>query len=863
MIKSIWGDEFNIEETPIKNKQLLNKLSKPKNTELTEKNLKSKTLDIEDRLNIINTNVLRILGKQKDNILVIRDRQTLTNYIDKAIKYGRIAIDTETNNSLDPLTCKLMGPCIYTKGEKQVYIPLHHIDYRTGKLLPNQLTENDVKEEFQRLIDANTKIIMHNGKFDYKVIHCTCDIDLPIYWDTMIAARLIDENEPSAGLKQQYIDKIDPEQEKYDIEHLFENVEYAQVDPEIFAMYAATDALMTDRLYEWQVEEFKDPSLNGVYNIFMNIEMPLTIVVAKMELEGIGVDLEYAERLSKKYHNLSDECNVKINQEMDKILPLIKEWELSPEANEKSKSKTGKLATKSKKDQLDNPIKLDSPTQLAILVYDILKSPQVSTKSPRGTGVDELTALYRKTNNKLFELMLEKRTLDKLLNTFIDKLPKDINPKDNKIHCQFNSLGTDTGRFSSSSPNLQQIPRANIEIKPMFRAPDNYSLVMCDLSAAEVRTAANAAKDPDMMEAYRQGQDLYSVVASKIYNNNYEDNLEFYPAGTKIMYEGKEIITGNKTHTNKAGKTRRQDSKSVLIGLIYGRGVTSICDQINETRIKKGGEQITKEDAQKLVDNIYKSFPRLKEWIDETHDFVHKNGYIDEVFGRRRRLPDAMLPKYSITPIEGKNLSNFNPLIGCSDKVDETLITKYKNQLNNLRSKSDYETIKKNALNDGLEIHDNTGYISQAERQAVNFQAQAASSEINKLSMIAIDKDPRLKKLGFQLLLTIHDEVIGQCPSENAEEVAKIIPEIMTTVGGDKMCVPLKADSGIVRHWYEDDLLASINENYSKLVKEKNMPEEEAINKIVNEHTELLPSQITKVLKGEVDYLWDNKPNTV
>lgn len=471
MIKSIWGDEFNIEETLLKDKKILNKIKKPKQVVWTAENLKSKNMPLEDRLNIITSNVYKILGKQAENTIVIRNREELHQYILNAIKFGRIAIDTETNNSLDPLTCSLMGPCIYSKGQKQAYIPINHIDYKTGKLLPNQLTESDIKEEFQLLIDNNTKIIMHNGKFDYKVIHCTCDIDLPIYWDTMVAARMLDENEPSAGLKQQYIDKIDSSQEKYSIDKLFENVLYAVVDPEVFALYAATDAMMTDKLYEWQVEAFKDKSLQNVYNVFMNIEMPIVIIVAKMELEGIGLDLDYADRLSKKYHKLSEDCNNRINQEMIKILPLIEEWKLTPEANEKSVSKIGKIATKSKKEQLEDPIKLDSPTQLSILIYDILKSPQVSTKAPRGTGVDELTSLYRKTNNQLFKLMLEKRTLDKLLNTFIDKLPNDANIKDGKIHCQFNSLGTDTGRFSSSSPNLQQIPRANIEIKPMFRAP--------------------------------------------------------------------------------------------------------------------------------------------------------------------------------------------------------------------------------------------------------------------------------------------------------------------------------------------------------------------------------------------------------
>ncbi len=478
MIKSLWGDEFNLEETPSQNKKILAKLSNPKKIELTEKNLKSKNLPLQDRLNIITTNVLKVLGNQQENILVIRDRQSLTDYISKAISFGRIAIDTETNNSLDPLTCKLMGPCIYVKGEKQVYIPLHHIDNETGELLPNQLTEQDIKEEFQRLIDNNVKIIMHNGKFDYKVIHCTCNIDLPIYWDTMIAARLLDENEPSAGLKQQYIDKINPEQEKYDIEHLFENVEYAQVDPNIFAMYAATDALMTDRLYEWQEEAFKDPNLKDVYYVFKDVEMPLTTVVAKMELRGILLDKVYTERLSKKYHKLIEECNLKVQNELNSLKPQIDAWRLTKEANEHPKKKSGEGEGKSKNEQLANPISVDSPTQLAILLYDILKCPVINNKAPRGTGVDELTSLAEKTKLPICNIILEKRELSKLLNTFIDKLPNDINISDGKIHGSFNQLGTSTGRFSSSGPNYQQLPRDVKSVRLMLTADDPHEQIL-------------------------------------------------------------------------------------------------------------------------------------------------------------------------------------------------------------------------------------------------------------------------------------------------------------------------------------------------------------------------------------------------
>lgn len=357
----------------------------------------------------------------------------------------------------------------------------------------------------------------------------------------------------------------------------------------------------------------------------------------------------------------------------------------------------------------------------------------------------------------------------------------------------------------------------------------------------------------------KPGQDLYSLIASKIYNNRYEDNLEFYPAGTKILFEGKEVVTGVKTHTNKAGKTRRQDSKAVLIGLIYGRGASSIADQMNEVRYAKGQPLIKKEEAQKLIDNIYESFPRLKEWMEETHEFLHKNGYIDDAFGRRRRLPDGILPKFSVTTSSTSGSEGFNPLLGCSNKINTELLDKYKRKLENngkYLSNKDYEEIKKQAKFEGVEIHNNQGYIAQAERQSVNFQAQGASSEINKLSMIAISKNEDLKKLGFKLLLTIHDEVIGICPSENAKAVAEIIPKIMVDAGKEKIVCPMVSEASIFKHWYEDDLTVYLSEIYANKVKAGEDPEKVKQN-LIEEHTEVTPEQIDGILTGKISGLWN------
>lgn len=450
MQESLWGEEFNIPTTQENVKKVLKKVKE----KTDEQKLKSKLTSLEDKIKIISENVYKVLGHYKNQMLIIRDRETLHNYITKAIENGIIAVDTETNNSLNTITCLLMGVCIYTPGEKNVYIPINHINPNTREKLPNQLTEKDIKEEFLRL--SNTKVLMHNGKFDYKVFKCTCAIDLDIYWDTMVGARLLNENEPSAGLKQQFIDKIDPNQAKYALEELFEGLEYAIFDPELFAYYASTDAYMTYKLYEYQVEAFKDPNLKGVKWIFDNIEMPIIKVVANMELTGIDIDKEYASRLSLKYHKLSDDCNQEVEKELVKYSNQISTWRNTSQAKFRPPKKKGEGFGKSKDEQLADPPEVSSPTQLAILLYDVLQIPSVNDKKPRGTGVEELEAISKMKKYPIVDKILEKRTIDKLINTFIDKLPNDTNEKTNKIHCEFLSLGTNTGRFSSKNPNLGQ-----------------------------------------------------------------------------------------------------------------------------------------------------------------------------------------------------------------------------------------------------------------------------------------------------------------------------------------------------------------------------------------------------------------------
>lgn len=469
-LDSLWGDDFVIKETPKQAKKVIEKIKQPKtDVKSVKRAVSSKKLSIEDKLKLITEEVNRILGRYESDTQVITTYADLVSYIDKSIENKVIAIDTETNNSLDPITCKIMGGCIYTPGRKNAYIPINHTTL-TGERLDWQITENQLAEQFSRLIEAKTDIIMHNGKFDYEVIKCTCGVELPITWDTMIGAKVLDENERSAGLKQQYIDKIDPSIEKYSIDHLFSDIEYAVVDPNVFALYAATDSYMTYKLYEWQLAKFNDPDLSRLFDMFKRIEMPLVPVVAEMELAGVDFDIEYDERLSKKYHKKLDELDSKIADELEKLKPQIDIWRLSSDANYKPAKKNGAGEGKSKNEQLSDPINVASPTQLAILLYDILGIKAVDKKNPRGTGED----ILERIQHPLAKLLLERRGLMKLITAFIDSLPTRVNPKTGRIHCHFNAYGAATGRFSSSEPNLQQIPSHNHELRLLFRAGTDY-----------------------------------------------------------------------------------------------------------------------------------------------------------------------------------------------------------------------------------------------------------------------------------------------------------------------------------------------------------------------------------------------------
>ena len=783
-LQSLWGEEFKIDSSK-NNKEILNKINSVKSPKVTvEKALKSKTVSIEEKLNLITENVNKILGTYKEQTILLKSASEVSEYFYKAKSNGLIALDTETNNSLDPLTCKLMGVCVYTPGLKNAYIPINHLNKYTNERLDWQLTEKEICELLHILDDTFT--ISHNGKFDYEVLKCTLDWEMRIDWDTMVGARLLNENE-RAGLKQQYIEKIDSSIEKYSIEELFQDIEYAVVDPNIFALYAATDSFMTYKLYEYQKKLFEEEDNKRLFSLFKEVELPIVKISADMELRGICIDKEYSERLSKKYNDYLAELDVKLNNELDNYKDIISDWRNSSEANE-HKIVNGKKQ-KSKNEQLKNPIELTSPTQLSILLYDVLKVPVIDKKTPRGTGAEILEQI----DLPICKLLIEQKTILKLLTAFIDNLPEKVNKKDGRLHSHFNQLGTDTGRFSSTEPNLQQIPSRNKEVRMMFCAKPGYTLVGSDFSAQEPRILAAYSKDDKMLDAFANNRDIYATVGSGIFKNDYWDNMEHHQDGTP----------------NVDGKKRRSRCKKLILGTMYGMGAKKMAADM----------ECSVEEGKKIIEDFYREFPKVHKWIEETEEDACKIGYVEDFAGRKRHLPDLLLPEFEIID---KNTSNqFNPILHSLNITSNNndLVNKYRDKLNNCFSLKDKQSIKEQAELEKVEIIDNGGFISRSKRQCVNARIQGGAATMTKKAMIAIDNDKEINDLGFKLLICVHDELIGECPKENAELVADRLSYLMRT------CVPelpvsFKCDAEIEEHWYENEYIHMIQDEKDNMLKQ-------------------------------------------
>ena len=326
-----------------------------------------------------------------------------------------------------------------------------------------------------------------------------------------------------------------------------------------------------------------------------------------------------------------------------------------------------------------------------------------------------------------------------------------------------------------------------------------------------------------MLNAYREGKDLYATIASQIYHNKYEDNLEHYPDGS----------------LNVEGKKRRTACKSVLLGILYGLGTASLAEKIGST----------KEEADNIIKTFYKQFPKAKKWMDETEKNAKELGYVEDLWGRRRRLPDIQLPKFTI--VDKNKPDTFNPILGCKSVVcaDSEKVAQYRKLLEGKCTREDIAQIQSRALSvDNISIRDNGGFIAQAQRQCVNSRIQGGAATMSKIAMIHISKDQILKDLGFRLQIAIHDEVIGECPIENAEKAADRLVAIMVNCAKDTVLCPMKCDPTIETYWYESDYKSAIKEEYEVLLQKNS--DTDSFNRIIENHKEATEDELREIIYG-------------
>ena len=349
---------------------------------------------------------------------------------------------------------------------------------------------------------------------------------------------------------------------------------------------------------------------------------------------------------------------------------------------------------------------INSTKQVGEILFDRLQIMEKAKKTKTGNyTTNEETLEKLRSKHPIIGKLLEYRGIKKLLSTYIDSLPELINPQTGKIHTSFNQTVAATGRLSSSNPNLQNIPirdEMGKEIRRAFTADNDQCVFFsADYSQIELRIMAHLSEDPNMIEAFNSGADIHAATAAKIYNVPLE------------------MVTGD----------MRRKAKTANFGIIYGISVFGLSERLN----------IPRGEAKELIDGYFKTYSRIKAYMDECIHLAKEKGYVETIFKRKRYLPD---------------------------------------------------------INSGNAIV--RGY---AERNAINAPIQGSAADIIKIAMIRIYKRFEEEKLRSKMVLQVHDELNFNVYKEEKEQVKKIVLEEME--GACKLRVPLIADCGEGFSWLE------------------------------------------------------------
>lgn len=529
---------FQIPKRQVLSTQLILK----KAQEVQEPKIKLKGGTLINKLAEIEKQVKDALGDY--NCILLDTDEKWIEYCRKAVEAKYVALDSETD-SLNTMTCNLAGVCIYSPNQIEAYAPVGHISNITEQLLPNQVSKEAIKRGFDIMVNGGCKFIFHNAYYDLPVLRRTIGYFLEVYWDTLPASALLDENIPH-GLKflwNKYVMEGNASVNKF--AELFEGIPFTHVRPDIGMKYAAHDAKMTYDLYEFQkpyltkgTPECTECNLDGVVNVYYTEELPLIPVLVDMFWRGIHVDLNRIDELLEKYTKLRTEAEQKFNQSLKPLESQI-------------------LQRQTMNSDIEYPINYNSPSQMKVLIYDILKTGVIFKKEPTGTGKHVLETVLAEPKYKdtllyeIVESLMEVKKYDKVINSFILKVKELATQTRGIVRPGFNSSVTRTGRLSSSGDmNVQQIPSKMKDIRTMFIAGEGRVYISIDYSREEVAVCSAVCGDEKLIQSFKDNVDIYSYVASIAYDLPYKDCLEHYEDGT----------------TNTEGKSRRSAAKAVVLG---------------------------------------------------------------------------------------------------------------------------------------------------------------------------------------------------------------------------------------------------------------------------------------------------------
>lgn len=622
---------------------------------------------------------------------IIRNKRELKKLIACCKATGYACCDYETN--AEPIYNKSFKPTILSVSWMPGFgasIPLDH--FQTKEYTSPGWNWKKMLRKFGEEIIENYDIVKvaWNWKFDDQI-----NQKYHIYYrgtclDGMLAKYVLNEEKPH-GLKDM-VRRYLPEYGDYEKQDKFDKIPWDKKELDPLCKYGCQDTDFTLRLMIFFEKKLIDLKM---YSVFRNLFMCNSRVLTSVEKEGLYLDTEFNQKLLEEYKPKIDAARqaiydlprvkkftkkynqVKIEKYIESIEAELEELDYNdPKDKRKIDSREQKISniragifTTKKEQELIRPINLGSPVDLPQLMYSDsgFKFPVIKNNESGKPSTDEDTLVELRLTVKdpespkaiFLDKLLELRGLQKMYTTYIEGWHEKVQD-DSRLHGRYNIHGTDSNRFSSADPNMQQIPKTSVDpnIKKQLVAPPGYLYMAFDYSQAELRMMAHLSGDETYLEAFAKGVDPHLGIAAAKYGVSIEEASKAYEDETHPDY--------------KLWKVRRKQAKQIAFGLIYGIGDALLAVKLSDP---KAGIIVTKEEARKEMDEFFKKHPKILKFKEKQEKFLRKHGYYTQLFGTKRRLPqiysnDKQEVAYAIRlglnfPCQGAaaNMTNFGAIL--------------------------------------------------------------------------------------------------------------------------------------------------------------------------------------------------------